>query len=82
MKFDRYADADLWESQAPPPRNEQLRELVDGLPKIEQHLVSRVYFGGAPLTEAAEEIGVEVTVATRLLKGALRMLRDALQAEN
>jgi DNA-directed RNA polymerase specialized sigma24 family protein len=70
------------EQPEPALRSEQLRELVDGLPKQHRHMVSRVYFGGAPVTDAAREIGVTQSVAKRLLREALEGLRGSLLEED
>jgi DNA-directed RNA polymerase specialized sigma24 family protein len=82
MRWYRESDPDQWEDQGPPPRDERLRELVDQLPRRQQHLVSRVFFGGAHLTEAAAEIKMKPLVAGRLLERALEGLRRALQEED
>ena len=82
MRFYRDDQVDLWEDTPPPPRDENLRELVDELPEAQQHLVSRVFFGGAPLTTAAGEIGLSPERAGAVLAEALEGLRDALQEED
>ena len=70
---------------AEPPdvfRDNGLRELVDELPPNQCHLVSRVFFGGAPLAHAAEEAGLAVPTARALLASALEVLRVALSEED
>lgn len=82
MRWYREADPDQWESHDPPQQDEHLRELVDSLPRRQQHLVSRVFFGGAPLTEAAAELNIDTDRAKRLLEIALETLRCALSEED
>ena len=40
MRIERRDDMDTWAEEHPEERDEQLRELVDGLPLRERHLVS------------------------------------------
>lgn len=82
MRFLRDPDPDLWAVPEPEFRDDHLRELVDALPRRQQHLVSRVYFGGAPLETAAAEIRVSPALAKRLIDRALKELRGALQEED
>jgi len=82
MRIERRDDMDTWAEEHPEERDEQLRELVDGLPLRERHLVSRVFFGGAPLAHAAEEIDVPTPIARELLTNALERLGRALQKED
>lgn len=73
---------DTWEREAPEPRDERLRELVDRLPADKRHLVSRVFFGSAPLAHAAEEIDMPTPEAREALTNALEWLHGALQEAN
>lgn len=70
---------DSRESPEEPFRDDNLRELVDGLTPHKRHLVSRVYFGGAFLTEAAAEIRIDINKAKALMAEALEELKHALQ---
>jgi len=63
-------------------RYERLRELADELPEKQAHVVSRVFFGGAPMKTAAAEIGVSAPTARQILEDALETLRNALQEED
>jgi DNA-directed RNA polymerase specialized sigma24 family protein len=82
VRIYRDDQADLWEEPPPVFRDDRLRELVDELPEKQCHVVSRVYFGGAPLKVAAAEIGVSPPTARQLLEDALWSLRDALSQED
>lgn len=73
---------DLWEALPPEFRDDALRELVDALPEKHRHMVSRVFFGGAPLAHAAKEIGVSPPTARQFLIDALETLRGALSEED
>jgi DNA-directed RNA polymerase specialized sigma24 family protein len=82
MRFLRDDRPELWEDPPPVFRDDHLRDLVDSLPKRQQHMVSRVYFGGASMEAAAAEIRISPLVAKRLLDRALGSLRRALQEED
>ena len=82
MRFYRDDRADLWEEPEPEFRDDVLRELVDGLPRRQRHLVSRVFFGGVPLKQAADEINLSVKDAKRQMEIGMGRLRDALRKED
>lgn len=96
MRIYRRDDFELDEEPLPPPRDERLRELVDKLPRDQRHMVSRVFFGGATVTEAVAELKLTVTALVdgelrtfpdvaagkKLLDEAKGKLRDALSKEN
>lgn len=72
----------LIEDPEPVFRDDRLRELVDELPERQAFIVSRVYFGGAPLKTAAAEIGVSPPTARQILEDALEGLREAMSQED
>lgn len=82
MRILRTDQMDNREAPEEPFRDDRLRELVDALPARQRHLVSRVYFGGDTLTQAAAEIKLETPKAKALLTEALEKLRRALQTED
>ena len=82
MRFYRDDRPDLWEEPEPEFRDDRLRELVDGLPRRQRHLVSRVYFGGVPLKQAAEEIRLSPKDAKRQMEIGLGRLQRALREED
>lgn len=74
-------DPQRMDAQAAPKqgvRDEVLREQVDWLPELEQHMVSRVYFGGATVVEAAEEAGVSLADGKKAVKNGIELLRQDL----
>lgn len=79
MRILRRDDMDTWERTSPDTRDDRLRELVDALPVKKRHLVSRVFFGGAPLAHAAAEIRMDVPEARTALTQALEVLYGSLQ---
>ena len=83
MRFPLY-DPLAREPVAPPSefRDDRLRELVDGLPKKQRHMVSRVFFGGAHVKDAAAEIKLSPPTGRQLLENGLGRLRRALQEED
>lgn len=82
MKILRTDQMDNRESPEDVFRDDRLRELVDELPARQRHLVSRVFFGGDTLTQAASEINLDPLKAKVQLDKALEKLRRALQAED
>lgn len=78
MKIFREDQPDLWEALPDEFRDDTLRELVDALPERQRHMVSRVFFGGAPLAWAAREIGVSPPTGRQILTEGLGVLRGAL----
>lgn len=82
MRIYRDNQVDLWPDVPPVFRDDRLRELVDELPERQAFVVSRVFFGGAPLKTVAAEIGVSPPTARTILESALGALRDALQEED
>ena len=62
MRIYRRDDFELDPEPEPPFRDNRLRELVDKLPKDQRHMVSRVFFGGATVTQAVSELDLFVTV--------------------
>jgi DNA-directed RNA polymerase specialized sigma24 family protein len=81
VRWYRIADMDDRASPEEPLRHERLRELVDALPPEQRHVVERVYFGGASITEAGAEIGVTYARAKDHLNDAIQQLRDLLEAD-
>lgn len=57
----------------------KLHELVDALPEIERRLVSRVYFDGVTLQEAARELKISKSWASRVHARTLEKLAGALR---
>jgi RNA polymerase sigma factor (sigma-70 family) len=82
VRIYRDDQTELWEQPPPPFRDDRLRDLVDALPERQWFVVSRVYFGGAPLKTVAEEMGVSPPTARQILTDALEELRRALQEED
>lgn len=82
FRFYRRDDMDTWASQEPCGRDDHLRQLVDELPEAQQHLVSRIFFGGAYAADAAAEIGLEPRKARDELRKALDTLRAALHEDH
>ncbi len=82
MRIYREDQVDLWEDPPPVFRDDRLRELVDELPDKQCHMVSRVFFGGAPLKVAAAEIGVSPPTARQIMEDGIARLRDALSEED
>jgi DNA-directed RNA polymerase specialized sigma24 family protein len=78
MKWYRRDDMDLMPAIEPVYRSDRLRELVDKLPLEQQHLISRVYFGGATVAEAAAEIEIPEYRAKGQLNRAFATLREAV----
>jgi DNA-directed RNA polymerase specialized sigma24 family protein len=82
MRFFSTEDLDLFEAPPSGVRIERLRELVDELPRLERHLVSRVFFGGADLQTAGEEVGLSKHRRKVVMERGLETLRKALLEEN
>lgn len=59
--------------------NRKLRELVDDLPEAERSLINRVYFEGSTMQEAAGELGISKSWASRLHARILDKLAQALR---
>lgn len=78
MRFLRVDDLDEWESTEAAPQDVGLRRLVDHLDPPVRHVIERVYFGGAALAHAAEEIQMTRPQAERLMKQGLAQLQDWL----
>jgi len=58
---------------------QRLREQVRGLKGTLKELVVMVYFNDMTLTRAAQELGVSISYASRLLKKAKLLLQEELQ---
>lgn len=58
---------------------EKLHDLVGTLPRIEQMLIRKVYFEGATLQDAASQLGVSKSWASRIHAKALEQLGRALR---
>lgn len=82
FRFYRRDDMDAWQSVEPPNRDDHLRQLVDELPEDQQHLVSRIFFGGAYAADAAAEIGMEPRKAREQLRQALDTIRARLHEDH
>lgn len=54
---------DAREAEPPPEQDVELRRLVDWLPDVQRHLISRTVFGGDFLSQAARELGLPKRVA-------------------
>lgn len=78
IRWYRRDDMDDLESLTEPHRHEVLRELVDGLAPKQRHVIERTFFGGAPLLQAAAEVGVSPKHARELRAAALARLRELL----
>jgi RNA polymerase sigma factor FliA len=57
----------------------KLHELVDALPEVERRLISRVYFDGVTLQEAAHELRISKSWASRLHARILEKLANSLR---
>ena len=75
----RRDDLDDWAALDEPTQDEPLRVMVDSLPAVQKHIVERVYFGGATITEAAKEAGINVKQARTEEASALKALRALLR---
>lgn len=78
VRFDRYADMDVYAAEGEPFRCDQLRELVDRLPERQKHIIERLFFGGADLLSVAAEIGISPKRARELRAEAFESLRAAV----
>ena len=58
---------------------EKLQQLVNSLPRVEQRLISAVYFEGATLQDAAKSLGISKSWASRLHAKTLEQLGRALR---
>jgi RNA polymerase sigma factor for flagellar operon FliA len=56
----------------------RVRAAVDALPERERHIMERHYFGDRTLTEAAAELGLSKSWASRLHARAIELLRERL----
>lgn len=74
MRIYRVDDMDLREAQDPAEQDVELRRLVDWLPDAQRHLVSRTYFGGCFLSQAAREIGLPKRMARNQRDAGLAQL--------
>jgi DNA-directed RNA polymerase specialized sigma24 family protein len=81
MRWARWADMDVNEAPEAPFRDDHLRELVDQLPELQCELLSRHFFGGVSVAEAARELGLTTRQAREELTRALDHLRDLLSSE-
>lgn len=78
IRWYRSADMDALPTGGVPERSELLREIVDKLPPVKRHLIERTFFGGAPLTVAAKEIGKGIKYARQLRNEAIEDIRQAM----
>lgn len=60
---------------------DRLQHLIDGLPGQEGRLIRAAYYEGLSLTEAAREIGVSKSWASRMHSRTLKRLANLLRAE-
>lgn len=81
MRWWREGEPERWAEPEPVFRDDALRELVDSLPSRQRHMVSRVYFGGAHVTDAAAELRIDEAEARAILAKALDRLRRSLGVE-
>lgn len=59
--------------------SERLRQIVDQLPSVEQRLIRTIYFEGATLQDAASQIGISKSWASRLHAKVLEQLARTLR---
>jgi hypothetical protein len=59
----------------PPEQDPELRRLVDWLPPVQRHLVSRTFFGGMFLAHAAREVGLPKRMARNQRDAGLAQLK-------
>ena len=78
FRFFRTDQLDTWASLEDKPRDDLLRELIDQLPEVQRHLISRVYFGQSKRNEAAAEAGISPKKAKEQLEEGLETLRRLL----
>lgn len=78
FRFFRRNDLDTWASKEDDPRDDLLRELIDQLPEVQRHLISRVYFGQAHRNDAAAEAHISPRKAKEELEAGLETLRQLL----
>lgn len=82
MRFLATDDLDLLETPEAVFRSERLRELVDSLPRLERHVISRVFFGGVDLQTAGDEVGLSKHRRKVVMARGLEALRKALLEED
>lgn len=75
MRFWRIENMDDYTHEDPPVRQTELLALVDSLPRLERHILERVFFGGAPLSVAGREVGLDPDAAGVIRDRALGRLR-------
>jgi DNA-directed RNA polymerase specialized sigma24 family protein len=77
VKWARRDDMDTRPSLPPEPRLEWLREMVDDLPKDQQLVLSRLYFGaGSPtFAELEDELGMKASAIKEILRRGLETIR-------
>jgi RNA polymerase sigma factor for flagellar operon FliA len=59
--------------------SEKLRQIVDLLPTAEQQLIRTIYFEGATLQEAADQLGISKSWASRMHAKTLDQLARTLR---
>ena len=62
-----------------PTARERIRALVDALPKPEQYVISRIFFGGASLAQVGQECGHDKWWARTTRNRGLQRLRALLK---
>jgi DNA-directed RNA polymerase specialized sigma24 family protein len=82
MRFYRVEDMDIYESKDAVLRSDEIREMVDALPKKQRHMVERVYFGGSHVQSAGAEIGLSPSNAQLALSLGLEALRGSLSPQD
>jgi DNA-directed RNA polymerase specialized sigma24 family protein len=78
MRWYRRDDMDLLPAADPVFRSDRLRDLVDELPDEQRYLVSRIFFGGASVTDVAAELNIKQYRAKVQLSRAFDTLREAV----
>lgn len=82
VRFYRSDQMDTYPSEDEPERLEHVREAVDELPEPEQYLISRIFFGGCTVAEAARELDMPDTEARRYIAEGLGELRAVLDHDS
>lgn len=82
MRFFRVEDMDIYESKDAVLHSDEIRNMVDALPKKQRHMVERVFFGGEHIQTAGAEIGLSPSNSQLALAKGLESLRGSLSPQD